>query len=181
MVCGPGPEGDGRIGHPRSGVSYHAVFRQQYSQPMNYATVVPELFSRLPKLEAVYRAEFGYMGGEEAVQYIVFGSILIPALTTALEEADLATILPICAFFEDVSEAAHHDNDLRTLMRIEVAKWLGWAANEERLAPWLGSETKRICGYVPGLATQRLRLRSEGKANTIAGRIAAIIKRFGER
>ena len=148
---------------------------------MNYANVVPELFGRLPKLEAVYRAEFGYMEGEEAVQYLVFGSVLIPALTTALEEADLAVILPICEFLEDVSEAARHDNDLLTLMRIEVAKWLGWAANEERLAPWLGSETKRICGYVPGLATERLRLRSEGKANKIAGRIAATIKSFREK
>jgi hypothetical protein len=44
---------------------------------MNYATVVPELFSRFPKLEATYRAEFAYMGDEEPGQYIVFGSILI--------------------------------------------------------------------------------------------------------
>ena len=41
---------------------------------MNYATVVPELFSRFPKLEATYRAGFAYMGDEEPGQYIVFGS-----------------------------------------------------------------------------------------------------------
>ena len=128
----------------RAALAGNSVYRQRYPQPMNYATVVPDLFSRFPKLEAVYRAEFEYMGGEEAVQYIVFDSILIPALTTALQEADLITILPICAFFEDVSDAARHDNDLLTLLRIEVAEWLGWAENEERLAPWLGSETKRI-------------------------------------
>lgn len=118
------------------------------------------------------------MGDEQAVQYIVFGSILIPALTAALEEGGRAIILPVCAFLEDVSEAGHHDADLVTLMGIELGKWLGWSANEDRLAPWLGPETKRVCGYVPGLATQRLLLRSEGKANTMAGRTAATIKSF---
>jgi hypothetical protein len=147
-----------------------------YSQPMNYATVVPELFSRFPKLEAAYRAEFAYMGDEETGQYIVFGSILIPALTAALENGDLGTILPICAFLEDVSTAARHDGALEALLKVEVAELLGWAANEERLAPWLGTETKRICDYVPGLATQRLQLQSEEKANTITARIAATIR-----
>jgi hypothetical protein len=145
---------------------------------MNYATVVPELFSRFPKLEATYRAEFEYMEDEEPGQYIVFGSILIPALTAALESGDLGTILPICAFLEDVSIAAHHDDALEALLKVEVAEWLGWAANEERLAPWLGIETKHVCNYVPGLATQRLQLRSGEKANTIAARIAATIKRL---
>jgi hypothetical protein len=104
-----------------------------YSQPMNYATVVPELFSRFPKLEAAYRAEFAYMGDEEPGQYIVFGSILIPALTAALENGDLGTILPICAFLEDASTAARHDGALEALLKVEVAEWLGWVANEERL------------------------------------------------
>jgi hypothetical protein len=148
---------------------------------MNYATVVPELFIRFPKLEAAYRTKFAYMGDEESVQYIVFGSILIPALTTALENGDLGTILPICAFLEEVSTAARHDGALENLLKIEVAKWLGWTANEERLAPWLGTETKRICNYVPGLATQRRQLRFEEKANTITARIAATIKSLKSR
>jgi hypothetical protein len=118
---------------------------------MNYATVVPELFSRFPRLEAAYRAEFAYMGDEEPGQYIVFGSILIPALTAALENGDLGTILPICAFLEDVSTAARHDGALEALLKVEVAEWLGWAANEERLAPWLGTETKRIATMFLGL------------------------------
>ncbi|MBB5341532.1 hypothetical protein [Tunturiibacter gelidoferens] len=92
------------------------------------------------------------MGDEEPGQYSVFGSILIPALTAAMENGDLEMILPICAFLEDVSTAARHDGVLETLLKVEVAEWLGWAANEERLAPWLGTETKRICNYVPGLA-----------------------------
>ncbi|MGI4826661.1 MAG: hypothetical protein ACRYFU_00465 [Janthinobacterium lividum] len=148
---------------------------------MNYATVVPELFSRLPKLEATYRSQFAYMGEDEAIHYIVFGSILIPALTTALDEGDLRVIVPICAFLEDASVAARHDNFLATLLKVEVAEWLGWAANEDRLAPWLGSETKRVCNYIPGLATQRIQVRSEAKASTIAARITATIKRFRGR
>jgi hypothetical protein len=148
---------------------------------MNYATVVPELFSRFPKLEAIYRAEFAYMGDDEARQYLVIGSILIPALTAALENGDLKTILPICTFLEDASTAARHDDYLGMLLKVEVAEWLGWAANEDRLAPWLGTETKRICNYVPGLATQRLQLRSEEKANTIRARIAATIKSLKRR
>ncbi|WP_353072398.1 hypothetical protein [Tunturiibacter gelidiferens] len=142
---------------------------------------MPELFIRIPKLEAVYRTEFAYMGDEEPGQYSVFGSILIPALTAAMENGDLEMILPICAFLEDVSTAARHDGVLETLLKVEVAEWLGWAANEERLAPWLGTETKRICNYVPGLATQRLQLRSEEKANTITARIAAAIKSLNPR
>ncbi len=125
---------------------------------MNYATVVPELFSRFPKLEATYHAEFAYMGDEEDIHYIVFGSILIPALTAALAEGDLGIILPIRAFLEDASVAARHDSFLATLMKVEVGEWLGWVANEDRLAPWLGSETKRVCNYIPGLPTQQLQL-----------------------
>ena len=143
---------------------------------MNYATVVPELFSRFPKLEATYRANFAYMGDDEAIHYMVFGSILIPALTAAWEKGDLGAILPICAFLEDASVAAHHDSFLATLLKVEVAEWLGWASNEERLAPWLGAETKRLCNYVPGLATQRLQLRSEEKARTISARLAATFR-----
>jgi hypothetical protein len=79
---------------------------------MNYATVVPELFRRFPKLEATYRAEFAYMGDEEPGQYIIFGSILRPALSAALERGDLGMILPICAFLEDVSTTARHDGAL---------------------------------------------------------------------
>jgi hypothetical protein len=92
---------------------------------MNYATVVSDMFSRFPKLEAVYRAEFAYMESDEPAPYIVFGSIFIPALTTGLERGDLGTILPLCAFLEDVSLAARQDNSLLGLVNIEIAEWLG--------------------------------------------------------
>jgi hypothetical protein len=81
----------------------------------------------------------------------------------------------------DSGNAARHDGALEALLKVEVAEWLGWTANEERLAPWLGRETKRICNYVSGLATQRLQLRSEEKADTITARIAATIKSLKPR
>lgn len=59
---------------------------------MNYATVVFDLWSRFPNLETAYRAQFAYMGDKDPSPYIVFGSVLVPALATALGEDDLKTI-----------------------------------------------------------------------------------------
>jgi hypothetical protein len=112
---------------------------------MNYKTVVTDLFQRFPRLRTVLETQFDYMGNETFVQYVVFGSLLIPTLEEALSESNLAMILPICAFLEDVAQAAKTDQDLESLLRIEVGEWLGEAANESLLAPWLGTETKRIC------------------------------------
>ena len=70
---------------------------------MNYATVVSEIFSRFPKLGAICRLEFAYMENDESAPYMVFGSILVPALVKELERGDLETILPLCALLEDVS------------------------------------------------------------------------------
>jgi hypothetical protein len=144
---------------------------------MTYATVVSDLFSRLPRLQATYRTNFGFMGDEEPGPYIVFGSILIPALAEGLEKGDLGIILPVCAFLEDVSIAARQDKGLLALLRTELSGWLGWTANEHRLAPWLGSETKLICNYVPGLATQRLQLREDEKSRGVLARIIAKLSR----
>jgi hypothetical protein len=101
------------------------------------------------------------MGGEELGAHTVFGSVLMPALEHALAAGDLGAILRICAFLEEVAEAAEEDLSLKGLLQVEVGEWLGGAANEACLAPWLGMKTKRICGYVPGLATQRIALRAE--------------------
>ncbi|WP_263367929.1 DUF7674 family protein [Edaphobacter bradus] len=138
---------------------------------MNFETVVTELFTRFPKLQATYRAQFDYMGDETPAPYMVFGSVLVPALTQSLEAGDLSSILPLCAFLEDVAEAARKDNGLRALLEVEVGEWLGWAANENLLAPWLGPETKRICGYVPGLATQRRLLQAEKEQRSLRSRL----------
>jgi hypothetical protein len=135
------------------------------------------MLSRLPRLATAYHAKFAYMDDEEPGPYIVFGSVLVPALAEALEEGDLGTILPICAFLEDASIDARKDNGLAALLKAEVSEWLGWAANEDRLAPWLGSETKLICNYAPGLATQRRQLRDEKKKRGLFSRFVATFKR----
>jgi hypothetical protein len=119
------------------------------------------------------------MGKEKPGAYTVFGSVLMPALEAALASGDLGSILPICAFLEDVAEAARKDNGLKALLQAEVGEWLGGAANETLLAPWLGAETKRICGYVPGLATQRIALRTERNERSFRNRISSLKKQLG--
>jgi hypothetical protein len=143
---------------------------------MTYETVVTELFQRFLRLQTIWETRFDSMRGESSVQHVVFGSILIPALDEALSTGDLASILRFCAFLEDVAEAAQKDNSLRMLLQIEVGEWLGGAAHESMLTPWLGTETKRICEYVPGLATKRLALREEQRARSLGSRFSKFFR-----
>jgi hypothetical protein len=146
---------------------------------MTYKTVVTDLFKQFPRFQSAYDEEFAYMGKEKPGAYTVFGSVLMPALEEALAAGDLGSILPICAFLEDVAEAAQRDIGLESLLQVEVGEWLGGLANETLLAPWLGAETKRICGYVPGLATQRIALRTERKQRSFRNRISSLIMKLG--
>jgi hypothetical protein len=148
---------------------------------MNYETVVADLWKQFPRLQDVYRTEFGYMGEEAPGAYLVFGSVLIPVLERALAVGALGQILPICAFLEDVAVAARKDGRLESLLRVEVGEWLGGVANEASLAPWLGTETKRICQYIPGLATQRIALREEHERQSIKNRISTFVTSLRRR
>ena len=74
--------------------------------------------------------------------------------------------------------AARQDNGLLRLIEVEMAEWLGWVENKDRLAPWLVPETRRICNYVPGLATQRRQRRADRQAKTISAQVAAFIRRL---
>jgi hypothetical protein len=145
---------------------------------MDYDSAVTELFTRFPRLRRVYQQKFAQISGEPPSPYIVFGSVLLPALEHGLEEGDLGTILPICAFLEDAAESAQSDNNLEVLLRIEVGKWLGWMDNEAYLTPWLGEATKRICGYVPRLATQRRTLRKERQERISMNRILNFLRKL---
>lgn len=143
---------------------------------VTYETAVSELFERIPEMRSKYRTEYEFMG-EEAPQYLVFSSLLIPSLERALEMRDLRMILLICAYLEDAAESAAADPRLADLLAVEVGEWLGGAANEEVLSPWLGSETKRICHYVPGRGIQRRNLNAEGRQKRLGNRIASLIKK----
>ena len=148
---------------------------------MDYDSVVSELFARFPKLQRDYHHKFGHMEGEPPSPYIVFGSVLLPALEHGLAKGDLGTILPICAFLEEAAESAQSDNGLRSLLQIEIGEWLGGMDNEAYLTPWLGEATKRICGYVPGLATQRRTLRKERQERTIKNRVLRLLRKLKGR
>ncbi len=144
---------------------------------MTYETVVAELFRRFPEMLARYRAEYAYTGDEEPLPYIVFGGLVMPSLEAALERQDLGAILPLCAYLEDVAVSAKADRALENLFIVEVGEWLGWAAHEELLSAWLGAETKRLCGYVPGLATQRREIEAQEDGRRFPVRVAASLRR----
>jgi hypothetical protein len=143
---------------------------------MTYETVIDEAISHVPELRATDTSRFP--DEDPPLAYVVFGSLLIPVLENALNSGDLKVILRICAFLEEASVSAGYDGALGTLIQIEIGEWLGWTSFEDQVSPWLGPETKRICGYVPGLATQRLALREQRKKQRIGYRVSAWWKKL---
>ena len=111
------------------------------------------------------------MGGYDAFP------CLIDLLKVAVEAGRGTEVAGICAFIEEVALSGKRDPDLASLVRIELGEKLGWMEHEERLAPHLGEETKRICGYVPGLATQRLESRREREVLTLGQRLLRMLRR----
>ena len=113
---------------------------------------------RMPDLEPLYQERFDYLEGE-VLPYVVFGSFLIPVLETALEDRDTDRITSICTFLEDAASSAVSDVALEQLLLVEVGEWLEGTKWENEIASSLGEQTKRVCRYVPGLATQRISLK----------------------
>jgi hypothetical protein len=138
---------------------------------MTYETVAREFFSRFPGSKTDYdSAMSGPNDIEETLLYILFGDVLIPYLKVALIEQNAKEIQAICRFLEEVAEAARQDGALGNLLRVEVGEWLEYMELEDEIAPWLGPETKRICGYVPGLATQRREIKAKKARDGWLGR-----------
>jgi hypothetical protein len=122
---------------------------------MKCETAVTELFLQIPHLEQVYRAKLSYMLDEPPLAYVVFGDALIPELERALRENDAQLLQAASSFLENMALSSKSDFALENLMKVEIGEWLGYCANENVLALWLGQQTRRVCNYVPGLATQR--------------------------
>ena len=129
---------------------------------MTYETVIRDLFMRMPDLRPLYRERFDYLEGE-VLPYVVFGSFLIPVLETALEENDTERIRTICAFLEEAAANAVTDAGLEQLLLVEIGEWLGGTLLEAKIEPSLGEQTKRVCRYVSGFATQRNSLKRAGR------------------
>jgi hypothetical protein len=127
---------------------------------VTYENVIQELFVRIPDLEPLYREELSYLNGEE-LPYVMFGSFLIPVMETALEDSNAERVKSICAYLEEVAVDASTDAGLEQLLSVEIGEWLSGTPLEARIDTSLGEETKRICRYVPGLATQRTLLKDE--------------------
>lgn len=143
---------------------------------MTYETVIPELFDTFPSLRELYESQFEYLSGEPPLPYVIFGSLLIPALENGLTNADTAFVSSMCLFIEKASQTARSDLRLANLLSVEIGEGLGQTPREDQVAPFLGPETKRICRYVPGLAIQRWRLRAERASSTLKRRIRGLFK-----
>lgn len=131
-----------------------------YDRTVTYESVISDLFTQLPDLEPLYRERFSYMADEQ-LPYVVFGSFLIPVLETALNDHDGERVRSICAYLEEVAVNANTEVRLGELLRVEIGEWLGGTPWETEISTKLGEQTKRICRYIPGLATQRIALREE--------------------
>jgi hypothetical protein len=147
---------------------------------MTFDSAIEELFERIPALRAAYRTQCGSKTNATPSASDVFGSVLVPALESALERRDLGTMLRICAFLEDAAESAASDRRLKDLIQTEFGEWLG-AAGHEDLSPWLGAETKRICGYGPGQAMQRKSLKLGQERDGWSRRVAGIFRKLTGR
>jgi len=132
--------------------------RLNYDGIVTYETVIRDLFLCVPDLEPLYRKEFSYLQDEE-LPYVVLGAFLIPELETALDGPNTERIKAICAFLEEAAESSRTDAGLEQLLLVEVGEWLAGTQREGEIAPFLGNQTKRVCRYVSGLATQRNSLR----------------------
>jgi hypothetical protein len=145
---------------------------------MTYETVLVEMFSRFPEMRAGYETQVASVkaAGKGPLPFSAFGGVLVPALESAMEKGDLRRIGSLCAYLEDVAWGARNDLRLRSLLRIEIGEWLEYVANEDRITQYLGSETRRVCRYVPGLATQRRRLKEEKRARSLKVRMAGWVK-----
>jgi len=128
---------------------------------LTFDTVVTRLFEALPTLHFAYEAQFDYTLDEPPLAYLVFGSILIPAFERALDDENNALTESIGSFLEKAARSSKDDARLAELITVEVGEWLAGTTQEARAVQFLGPETKRICRYVPGLATQRQQLRAE--------------------
>lgn len=145
---------------------------------LTFDTATEELFERFPSLRATYRGKTRSLGQDTPSAYIVFRAVLLPFLESALERSDLGVILRVCAYLEDAAEGATADSRLQDLIRTEFGGWLGTIDHEDRLSPWLGSETKQLCGYIPGLAAQRIALEQEKEKSGWGRRIAAWFRKM---
>jgi hypothetical protein len=145
--------------------------------PITFETVVPRLFGRFPILQDRYDVELQYMGDEPLLAYIVFGTLVIPFLESALRSKNAELIASISTFFEECAEDAKQSPLLGELLSVEIGEWLGGTNEEEEIAPYLGPETKRICQYVPGLAMQRWKLKVEQHRSSFRQRLARLFKR----
>lgn len=112
---------------------------------LEYDKVSDALLSALPELQERYKRELSWWQGPEPPgQYIVFGSVVKPALRDLLvSNRDLSLLKRVFDFFEKM--ASSPDIQVPNLLQVEIFEWL--VGEPIKLAAaWklAGPETKRI-------------------------------------
>jgi hypothetical protein len=123
---------------------------------ITFASVVEDLVRAFPELEA-FSAEHCYdaLRRNSELAYVIFGDVFRPFIERAMDANDIKMLKRVGCFLEEASRDAAHDPALSNLLAIEIGEWLDYVEGEDRIGSYIGAETKRITGYVPGLATQR--------------------------
>ncbi|WP_263379030.1 DUF7674 family protein [Granulicella paludicola] len=127
---------------------------------IRYENVVKEMLIQLPAL-IIFDEEqhLGMIEDNLDLAYVIFGSLLVPFLESAIARGDKETLRQGCNFLEQISADSRQDLALENLIGVEIGEWLEFVCGESVIASLLGEETKRVCNYVPGLATQRRMLK----------------------
>ena len=160
------------MGADQSGqVQYIQRFDYDYS--VTYNTVIDELFLRFPELREQANAGM-YDNDGTPLHYVIFGHVLLPALEAMLRAGDDRAVSSMCAYLEEASVSSAAHPMLEDLIAAEIGEWLNRTSYEKRIAPWIGSETKRVCNYTPGLATQRLQVRAETHRQSLRVRLRSV-------
>ena len=147
---------------------------------ITFDNVIDEMLLRIPELREAY--DFDQFKDPDLQVYSVFEWILVPFVEGALSAGDLARILRVTAFLEELSVSASGDPKVANLLVVTIGEWLNSRmVDEDQLVPWLGEETKRLCGYVPGLAAQRRRDRITKREKTLSFKLKKLTRRLFQR
>jgi hypothetical protein len=109
---------------------------------------------RLPEIRQFDR-KLGFLDDCSDLQFVILGCLFIPFTEQALERQDVALLERIGNFLEEASTAALQDQNMASVLRIEVGEWLERTPYEAQIEPYLLINTRKITHYIPGLAVQR--------------------------
>ncbi len=120
-----------------------------------FKSVVEDMVRAFPELETFSAEERDDTLKEfPELAYVIFGDLFKPFIERAMNSNDVEMLRRICSFLEEASCDAGQDPMLANLIGVEIGEWLQFVQGEDRIGPWLGEQTRKVTGYVPGRATE---------------------------